>query len=259
MTQPVDTFLASPRPTGERSSSPASSDGTRTVRRVLVTGCGRSGTTYASHLLTSCGLDVPHEHGVGRDGISSWLFAADATEVPWGPAPSAYRFEHVVHLVRDPLGSIPSFATLKRSAWAYIGRHVAIDPRESLLVHAAAYWLRWNALIEARASLRVRVEVLPESLGLLSNHLGVALDSSATARIPRDLNTRRYGRLLGSLEARCPGFARVRHGRVVGAVLARVPRAYGPIGWADLHALAPALAPEVHAKALEYGYCYTES
>src|SRR5262249_54040478 len=160
-------------------------------------------------LLSSCGLDLPHEHRMGADGICSWLFAAESSAAPWGPAPSAWRFEHVLHLVRDPLQAIPSIATLKTSAWKYVSRYVPIDPRAPVLVRAASSWLNWNARIESRAPVRVPVDRLGEELPRVSAHLALALVSPAGRPLPRDVNTRRHGRLLGSLEARCPGFGRV--------------------------------------------------
>jgi hypothetical protein len=223
-------------------------------RRVLVTGCGRSGTTYVSLLLRKCGLHVPHEHRMGRDGISSWLFGVESTTVPWGPSPSKFRFENVVHLVRDPLSSIPSIATFKPSAWAYISRHIPIDAREPLLVRSATYWLRWNEIIERRAESRVRVEDLPVALEPLCMRMGSPRPLAAVQPIRRDLNTRRHGRLFASIEDRClrvslvPTFFK--------ALLAKRTPSFRDVTWADLQELDPSLAASVHHKAREYGYRY---
>jgi hypothetical protein len=226
------------------------------TRRVLVTGCGRCGTTYASLLLSRAGLHVPHERKVGRDGISSWLFAPGSVAVPWGPVPARYRFEHVVHLVRDPLAAIPSLATFRSSAWQYIALHAPIDPTERVLLRAARFWLHWNALVERRATLRVRIEDMPGALGGVLAHVGASDAAARVEREPlrRDLNTRRHGRLFASFETRClrlgivPGFAK--------ALLSRLRPRYQDVTWADLRALDEPLADALHAKAVEYGYRY---
>lgn len=237
-----------------RKSSLASAVDRAESKRVLVTGCGRSGTTYVSLLLRRCGLDVPHEHKMGIDGISSWLFAAESSEVPWGPSPCAYRFELVVHLVRDPLSSIPSIATFGRSAWDYIARHAPIDPSAHLLVRSARYWLHWNELIERRASLRLRIEEMPGALSGLTARLGAPFDVAAAQKMRRDLNTRRQGRLFASFEERCLrlGFVPT----LPKAMLSRLFHSYEDITWRDLRALDAPLALEIRRKALEYGYRY---
>jgi hypothetical protein len=227
------------------------------ARRVLVTGCGRCGTTYVSLLLRRSGLHVPHERKVGEDGISSWLFAAESRVVPWGPVPARYRFENVVHLVRDPLGAIPSIATFRSSAWQYIALHTPIDPGAPVLLRAARFWLHWNALVERRATLRVRIEDMPGALGRVLAHVGARDGSARVERaepLRRDLNTRRHGRLFASFETRClrlgivPGFAK--------ALLSRMRPRYKDLTWADLGALDAPLARALHAKAVEYGYRY---
>lgn len=225
-----------------------------TSRRVLVTGCGRSGTTYVSVLLRKCGVHVPHEHHMGRDGISSWLFAAEASAAPWGPAPSAFRFENVVHLVRDPLAAIPSIATFRESAWAYIEGHIALDPSAPPLARSAMYWLRWNELVEGRADARLRVEDMPGALQPLCTELGAPMEVAGLPSMRRNLNTRRYGRLFASLEDRC-----LRLGVVptwAARMLAKLPPSYRDLRWAELRALDPRLAEAIHHKALEYGYRY---
>jgi hypothetical protein len=221
-------------------------------RRVLVTGCGRSGTTYVSLLLRRCGLHVPHEHRMGKDGISSWLFGPKSMAVPWGPSPSRFRFENVVHLVRDPLSAIPSITTLKPSAWAYISRHIPLDASDPPLVRSATYWLRWNEMIEREAGILLRIEDMPVALESLCTRIGVPCEISALQSIRTDLNTRRHGRIFASIEDRClrlglvPTFAK--------ALLSRFPPRYQPTTWTQLEELNPPLAESVKRKAVEYGY-----
>ncbi len=225
-------------------------------RRVLITGCGRSGTIYTSTLLGACGLEVPHENNMGKDGIASWLFGAESSTAPWGPAPSEYSFEHIVHLVRNPLSSIPSITTFKRSAWDYITRQVPIDPSDPLLLRAAKYWLYWNELVEKRAHLRLRIEEMPGAIATLCDRIGSPVGISPMREIPTDLNTRRYGRLFNLFETECLGLGFVRQNTLLKKMLARLPPMYADITWSDLRALDPSLAERVCEKALSYGYQY---
>ena len=76
-------------------------------KKVLVTGCGRSGTGYMCTFLKASGLDVHHEY-MGADGSVSWLMGATVDKAPWGPLAKGFHFEHVFHQVRNPLKVIQS-------------------------------------------------------------------------------------------------------------------------------------------------------
>ena len=191
---------------------------------------------------------------MGRDGISSWLFGAEAATVPWGPSPSAFGFQNVVHLVRNPLSAIPSIATFKASAWEYIERHIDLDPGAPPLVRSATYWLRWNEMVEGKAGLRVRIEDVPHALRPLCARIAAPVELDSVRSMPRDLNTRRYGRVFASLEDRC-----LRLGIVPNrakALLSQRRPSYRDVTWMDLHALNSSLAEAIRDKALEYGYEY---
>jgi len=163
-------------------------------RRLLVTGCGRSGTLYASRVLQAVGLDVRHEmpvppNGVvGEDGIASWYMAVGDPRPPYGPSAAHYEFGLVVHLVRDPLKVIPSVAQFRAPQSPLAPLHRAELPRgaadparaapgrdHALMIQGARYWYHWNHLAEARArgGIRIQVERLIEELPLLFERLGI--------------------------------------------------------------------------------------
>jgi len=225
-------------------------------KRVLITGCGRSGTLYASILLKKCSLDVPHERKMGKDGISSWLFGASAVSAPWGPSPSEYRFEHTVQLLRDPLTCIPSIATLRPAAWVYIAGYVPFEASDSPLLKSAKYWYHWSMMIEPRADLRLRIEDMPGALISLCDRLGAHVDLGAIERVPKDLNTRRYGSLLNFFETRLIDLGLICDRPFREMLFSRLTPAYGGTSWEALRALDPSLTEMIHAKALEYGYEY---
>lgn len=81
---------------------------------LLITGCGRSGTTYISAVLQEFGLDVRHEC-YGADGICSWPMTVVDDDLPWKWLPPGrnkdMKFTHILHQVRHPLKVIASFYT----------------------------------------------------------------------------------------------------------------------------------------------------
>jgi hypothetical protein len=223
-------------------------------KRMLVTGCGRSGTKYISILLKHCGFDVPHERRMGRDGICSWLFGVDSEVVPWGPSPKDYGFDHIFHLIRNPLACIPSIATFSPRAWSYISRHVELDPSDPPMLSAAKYWLHWNLLVEKRTDRRIRIEEMPASLTKLYEALGTSVDIAAIRQIPNDLNTRRYGTLVNIIDTTCMDFGLVRSNTLLKGILSKVRPAYQELTWEKLEALESSLAEKIYNKAVEYGY-----
>lgn len=89
---------------------------------LLVTGNGRSGTTWLAKTFKKAGIDCPHEH-CGQHGTVSWYFFADSNWHPYhvshppagrvihmGERRSDFKFEYVVQLVRDPLKVIGSMS-----------------------------------------------------------------------------------------------------------------------------------------------------
>jgi hypothetical protein len=69
-------------------------------KRLLITGCGRSGTLCAPKIWQSLGLDIRHERPVqqdgvmGIDGFASWFMAADDPKPPSGL--SSLDYTHIL-------------------------------------------------------------------------------------------------------------------------------------------------------------------
>lgn len=181
-------------------------------RRLLITGCGRSGTLYAAKLWLSLGLDIRHERPIppngvmGADGCASWFMAADDPKPPSGPSILDYTFDVVIHQVRHPLKVIASMAQLilqhGRHAPGYIDRHVSdielsleeqnhLDFKQQLILKASRYWYHWNLMAEAKANKTVRVENLKEELSDLCDLVGVTYRPGALDDVPKYINARR--------------------------------------------------------------------
>lgn len=189
-------------------------------RRLLITGCPRSGTTYLAMLMQAYGLEVGHERA-GRHGISSFALAVDGPDGPWGPARRRYRFERVIHIVRDPVAAIASFATMGPRAWQYFNAYIYAPPSLPVVHRGALAWVGWNRLIEAQPhDVRLRVEDAATALPALLHSWGWPAVRRGPLP-PSNTNT----------------------------------RPHGPLTWSDIEdALPPDLFAELAAMAARYGY-----
>ncbi len=132
--------------------------------RILITGCGRSGTSYTATLLSALDLRCGHESVFRLPEIvrgevswpddlpaeSSWLAAPFLDLLP----PETF----VLHQVRDPLSVLRSLRRIglferpgpfTKFVVEHLGEELeAAAPDEAGLF----YWDRWNALVEERAA-----------------------------------------------------------------------------------------------------------
>lgn len=160
---------------------------------VLITGCGRSGTTYTTNLLRTCGLDIKHED-IGIDGSVSWLMAVDSDYTPHGPGSNGTYFRHTFHQIRNPLDVITSFYININNdflpAWNYIIAYVPEIKREDpSLVKCAKYWYYWNLKAEQKAEWRYRIEDIEEVLEEMSIRLGVVINKNVLNVVPKNTNS----------------------------------------------------------------------
>jgi len=104
----------------------------QSTRPFLISGVGRSGTTFIASLYQQVGLDIHHDHFKdcretiqcpGRDGAVSWpqafsdqrFHTADnnssrqcsLSSFTW-MVPNGIYFDHIIHVVRDPIKTIDS-------------------------------------------------------------------------------------------------------------------------------------------------------
>lgn len=203
-----------------------------TKRSLLVTGCGRSGTTYIARLLQAGGLRIEHE-AMRQDGTVSWFFAVDSGSMPpWGDSGgkpiNAYRFEHIVHQVRQPLQAIGSSQTLQPASWDFAAQFIPLKAGDTPLLRGMKYWLHWNLLAQKKAHYTYRVEALGDVQGFdaFCRAIGrpklAARHEKLMAAAPTTENTRRGG--------------------------------YTALAWDDLRAEDAALTADIEALARSYGY-----
>ncbi len=159
-------------------------------KRLLITGCGRSGTKFAASLLQHLGLDVRHEE-MGADGIATWCMAVQSDDSPWGGGRRSVKFATILHQVRHPLAVIPSLTTFTPPSWEFIAQHVSCPISEPILLRAAKYWYYWNLEAEKIAQWRYRIETLPNIFPAFCSRVGVKPDPTALAKTSTMVNSRK--------------------------------------------------------------------
>jgi hypothetical protein len=195
--------------------------------KLLIVGCGRSGTRYASKVLKAAALDVGHERP-GADGMANWRSVACEEDL---------RSHDVVwHQVREPLGVIASFHTVMGRSWDFVCQVEPRVPRsDPVLLRCMKYWLYWNELCESAADRTYRVESFLEGLPAMAGALGRELsqaDLEAARKVPRNDHTRRRGH--------------------------KVSGSYPVLSWGDLVAAEPDVAAEIGDQAKRYGYEFSK-
>lgn len=131
--------------------------------RILITGCGRSGTNYVARALSSIGFPFSHE-GFPLKGIAAWPLAVKTSEpMPWWMLfkQGDFIFKPVLHQVRHPLDVIASTQTFAQSSWRYIQKLIPLNESDSLLLKCMKYWHYWNLKAEEMAGWTYRVESFP--------------------------------------------------------------------------------------------------
>jgi hypothetical protein len=159
-------------------------------KRVLITGCGRSGTKYVAALLRHLGLDVGHET-MGKDGVANWCMAVDCEDSPWGGGRRGITFKTTLHQIRHPLKVIPSLITADERSWRFIERYVPCYMHEPILLRATKYWYYWNLEAERTAEWHYRVEGLKSVFNEFCSRVGVNVNHKALQKVSSLSNSRK--------------------------------------------------------------------
>jgi hypothetical protein len=122
---------------------------------LLVTGTPRSATVFASELLKSHGMLIHNDwKAPERDGAVSWIFAFEDPN-NFGPARTQGKtFGHVLHQVKDPLGSITSMCTepVFTRELNFLRRHINFTSSMESPRHKSRgvleFWVRWHTFLK---------------------------------------------------------------------------------------------------------------
>lgn len=184
----------------------------------VVTGCGRSGTAFASRVLSLLGFPCGHEKTFGVKAVRTGNieFLRPGPDV-WGdsshmavPFVSGFpRNALVLHQVRNPVKvvrSLVGIGFLSPSFAAPVLKHLPqITADDSLLVKSMKYWVYWNELVETECAdrdvryHRYRVKdlgrletgALAEVVGLLGRERSPEEYERAVGAVAKNINSRR--------------------------------------------------------------------
>jgi hypothetical protein len=207
--------------------------GQRIKKKLLVLGTGRCGTMFTGRAMRTAGVNILHEK-VGQDGTVSHYFVTDSDwypMAPWqkkankkhvGERRDDFDFEHIFHIVRNPMKAIPSMVKIFGSVtWDFYVQN-GLLPEGLHGLHRAAYlWLSHNMAAEAQAHRTFQLERYREAWPMLMEELG------SDAAFPGHIKPMN----------KTGGF-----------------RAYEPIKLADLTAIDATLARNIAKLARHYGY-----
>lgn len=117
---------------------------------MLITGCGRSGTTFSSELFRQLGILIGDEK-ICRDGISSWK---EAIKPNWK---LQLQYNYIFHQVRNPVDCINSFQTISPISWDFIRKYIPMERSDSDIIIYAKYWYYWNKTIEKKQKFNIKL------------------------------------------------------------------------------------------------------
>lgn len=175
------------------------------MARVLVTGCGRSGTRFVATALKHAGVNAGHEH-LFTTTMHEWpANYYSGVEISWLAVPWLHELPSdvsIVHLVRHPLDVVRSFLGIRffEKQWSEYTRFVMnYCPGDVLdgkpIDQALGYWLGWNSMVSVSNHIRIRVECLtPAILCSLFGTLGFRLSRRKLEESFEKLGTRHNGR-----------------------------------------------------------------
>jgi len=128
-------------------------------KKLLILGCGRSGTRYFSDLLRSNDIDVQHEK-IGNDGVACWYSVFNSNKPPVSFfLPNYKETEFIkIHQVRNPIDVIASAHTLMPHSWEYVRRSIPINENDNLLLTCMKYWYYWNVEAEKNSIFTYKIE-----------------------------------------------------------------------------------------------------
>ena len=164
---------------------------------VIVLGCGRSGTLYASKVFQALGYCVGHEV-LQHDGISSWYLVVDSIwkdflyEIKVKNKIYENREFYFIHLLRNPLEVIRSMylceVSTKRKALDFVREHIPqFKLEQKSILFTTEWWLYWNERIEKNFPIdrTIRVEDLSKEnlLENISKDLDIKFSNNMLSRI----------------------------------------------------------------------------
>lgn len=153
---------------------------------ILVTGCPRSGTRFASRMFREVfGMMVGHETELGH-GTSDWRYV--------DPRYKKDHFKIIFHQVRYPLDVIGSLHTITPQSMRLMEKNIVpLKGTDPLLLKCMKYYYHWVTEAERMADYSYQVENVEdkEIINKIADLVEVKPDMSAFSRLSKFENSRR--------------------------------------------------------------------
>lgn len=151
--------------------------------RLVITGTGRCGTTWAANVLQRAGLNIGHQYTIRHEHVLTYQWDWDADidgDASYEAMPVCRRLflqgHSVLMLVREPAAVVQSWLSLgnfgddMRERWTDLSKVLdtycpSVLQQETALERAASFWREWNAIGLMHGIPYARIETLtPEML-----------------------------------------------------------------------------------------------
>ena len=195
----------------------------RTMKNILITGHPRSATHHIANLLRAMGHKCTYEKRNPEGFTASWKHIVSGEfEKPCAETEIVCDFDKIIHQVRHPLKVIASSTTLWTMSMEYMNKFVmfpdSIVNKKNTVLNCMITWVRWNYLIEEKATWRYQIEQLYDVQKEWCEQLEIPYQE-----IPNP----------------------IRHTNA---------REHIELTWDDLYKASPLYANEIEKMAKEYGY-----
>lgn len=139
--------------------------------KILVTGCGRSGTSFMAKVLNEAGLRIGHER-ILEDGSVDWRAAAKLKNENVAAL--------ILHQTRNPVHFLRSMPTITNGSWELIYKNTRAKHSNSILVKSVIYWIDWNEMIFQYSDHTYRIEDFEDNINMIAEKISNALNKDKT-------------------------------------------------------------------------------
>jgi len=171
------------------------------VQKIVVVGCGKSGTNYMAHYFGHMRFALGHEV-MGRNGISSWYEVSDQRSKDIQQYYEGHQCLYI-HLVRHPLDVIASLwrPEVIRGRRGLQFFHINCPEYDCLTGYdyVAKHWVVWNKKVEENFSevnpvlLQVEIANRPAAIAYFCDQLGVEYTQDLVDKI-RKMSTNTHSK-----------------------------------------------------------------
>ena len=159
---------------------------------LLITGIGRSGTTYLCRVLQIAGVHAGHEMRWPKGHRDNPYTVV----VSWRDIRRRQMFGDVWHVTRDPLKTISSLPTLGSGSFNIMFKYIQSYPWQYLkgstrdwMERSMWVYILWNIRINHYATYRFKIEDIGGAWSKIQKRLSI---TGPLPYVPKNINTRKH-------------------------------------------------------------------